>query len=354
MDIVDLVINGLSSVPANSDEYVRRPRALAEKGDAQAFPRSDEFARAAIRYASERLRLDYSEASNILRVLHQSVEVERLSLMLTSLVHRKLVIASGSPKAMPLWGHIISLYSTYLRLPQQEVQSRLSSARQHVECLWAEFAVDEDILTADDLKTFYEKVELPGLCHFPRICGDNLSVAQAALPLMFAQKAATKMAFDFGANTGLLTLAMAAMGIAKVIHIDHSRTMLDFAKWRNDQAGVANIRYMEYHRGGCFPKDLLGRCDYGICTEVLEHVADVEGAVRDIASLLRPGGLLFMSASFGHYPHPTHLRRNVRFAGQEVELMARHGLKPVEMQISIPPRGNERMFVKAEASAHRK
>ena len=73
-----------------------------------------------------------------------------------------------------------------------------------------------------------------------------------------------------------------------------------------------------------------GAYDAVTCLDVLEHVSDPRGMVREIVSYLRPGGLLYVSAPFYMILpwYPTHLRRNRRFSGS-VGLFTRAGLELV-------------------------
>ena len=73
-----------------------------------------------------------------------------------------------------------------------------------------------------------------------------------------------------------------------------------------------------------------GGFDAVTCLDVLEHVLDPPAMVRDIASYLRPGGLLYASAPFYMVlpRYPTHLRRNRRFSGS-VRLYTQAGFELV-------------------------
>jgi 2-polyprenyl-3-methyl-5-hydroxy-6-metoxy-1,4-benzoquinol methylase len=67
------------------------------------------------------------------------------------------------------------------------------------------------------------------------------------------------------------------------------------------------------------------------CFDVLEHVPDPPAMVRDLASYLRPGGILYVSAPFfmlfSHYP--THLRSNRRYSGS-IALYEQAGLRLID------------------------
>jgi SAM-dependent methyltransferase len=88
------------------------------------------------------------------------------------------------------------------------------------------------------------------------------------------------------------------------------------------------------------------------CFDVLEHVPDPPAMVRTLASYLRPGGLLYVSAPFFMVLpwYPTHLRSNRKFSGN-LKLYRQAGLRlaggcfswlPIVLQKAggdAPPRG---------------
>jgi len=75
-----------------------------------------------------------------------------------------------------------------------------------------------------------------------------------------------------------------------------------------------------------------------ICFDVLEHVPDPPAVVRSLASYLRPGGLLYVSAPFYMIlpRYPTHLRSNRKFSGS-LKLFREAGLKLVAGRMSWYP-----------------
>ncbi|HWE03388.1 MAG TPA: class I SAM-dependent methyltransferase [Tepidisphaeraceae bacterium] len=74
------------------------------------------------------------------------------------------------------------------------------------------------------------------------------------------------------------------------------------------------------------------------CFDVLEHVPDPLAMVKTLASWLKPGGLLYVSAPFYMILpwYPTHLRANRRFSGS-LELYAQAGLRLVGGQFTWYP-----------------
>jgi len=74
------------------------------------------------------------------------------------------------------------------------------------------------------------------------------------------------------------------------------------------------------------------------CFDVLEHVPDPPSMVRTLASWLRPGGHLYVSAPFFMILpwYPTHLRSNRRFAGS-LDLYRQAGLQLVDGNVTWYP-----------------
>ncbi|MBT2747566.1 MULTISPECIES: bifunctional 2-polyprenyl-6-hydroxyphenol methylase/3-demethylubiquinol 3-O-methyltransferase UbiG [unclassified Lysobacter] len=110
-------------------------------------------------------------------------------------------------------------------------------------------------------------------------------VAQRA-PLSQAQ------ALDVGCGGGLLSEALAAAG-AQVTAIDLAPELIKVAKLHRLETGVAvdyrlqSVESLAQERPESF--------DTITCMEMLEHVPDPGAIVRACASLLKPGGRLFLS-----------------------------------------------------------
>ena len=109
---------------------------------------------------------------------------------------------------------------------------------------------------------------------------------------------------------GLGTSRLYLPRTARFVGVDVSERALASARChRRDGA--------EFQLGG-FPDLPVGSacCDFAICLEVLEHLADDEAAVRELRRIVRPGGYLLVSVPstyywpgyrnlIGHYRHYT-------------------------------------------------
>ena len=99
-----------------------------------------------------------------------------------------------------------------------------------------------------------------------------------------------KRVLDIGCGGGLLAERFAASG-ANVTGIDLSPVAIDAAKGHAGETGLA-IDYRlaspgQLAKEGPEPFDII------VCAEVLEHVDDLNGFLRDSLSMLKEGGLFF-------------------------------------------------------------
>jgi 2-polyprenyl-6-hydroxyphenyl methylase/3-demethylubiquinone-9 3-methyltransferase len=148
---------------------------------------------------------------------------------------------------------------------------------------------------------------------------------------------------DVGCGGGLLSEALAAAG-AQVTGIDLGEKVIEIARLHLYESNLAVDYRMQSSaelaaaEPACF--------DAVCCMEMIEHVPDPEALVNDLAAMLKPGGMLFMSTlnrtpvAFGaailgaeylmrmlprgthHYAQflkPSELARLLRHAGLELE-----------------------------------
>jgi 2-polyprenyl-6-hydroxyphenyl methylase/3-demethylubiquinone-9 3-methyltransferase len=99
-------------------------------------------------------------------------------------------------------------------------------------------------------------------------------------------------ALDVGCGGGLLSEALARAG-ANVTAIDLAPAVLDVARLHLLESGVA-VDYRETSVES-LAEELPGAFDVITCMEMLEHVPDPRSVLRACASLLKPGGKLFLS-----------------------------------------------------------
>ena len=97
---------------------------------------------------------------------------------------------------------------------------------------------------------------------------------------------------DVGCGGGLLAEAMARQG-ARVVGLDLAAELVEVARLHALDAGVAvdyRIESAEQHAGSS-----AASYDVVTCMEMLEHVPDPAAVVAALATLVRPGGHVFVS-----------------------------------------------------------
>lgn len=97
---------------------------------------------------------------------------------------------------------------------------------------------------------------------------------------------------DVGCGGGLLAEAMARQG-ARVVGLDLAAELIEVARLHAIEAGVAidyRVESAEQHA-----RAAAGGYDVVTCMEMLEHVPDPQAIVAALATLVRPGGHVFVS-----------------------------------------------------------
>ena len=140
---------------------------------------------------------------------------------------------------------------------------------------------------------------LSGLEHYPMYpvwsefaLSTNLRGSEVARRLQRYTEIRGKRYLDIGCAYGGYPIAFAAEG-AEAVGIDINARFLAFAA-ENVRDQRASVLLLD--RDVTKPDQIadLGQFDIITCNDLIEHVEDVATTFRNIASLLRPGGLLFM------------------------------------------------------------
>jgi 2-polyprenyl-6-hydroxyphenyl methylase/3-demethylubiquinone-9 3-methyltransferase len=156
-----------------------------------------------------------------------------------------------------------------------------------------------------------------------------------------------KTALDVGCGAGLLAEPLARLG-AKVTAIDAAPELIEAAKAHAAGAGLS----IDYRAVGV--EVLKGKYDLVTSMEVIEHVADPQAFVKDLAARLAPGGLLILSTpnrtawsklltitlaeGFGQIPKGTHDFEKFIDPDSMRGLLAQAGLEVIDFEgIAMSP-----------------
>jgi len=156
----------------------------------------------------------------------------------------------------------------------------------------------------------------------------GLYAAHLARYRLACRAAAGKAVLDVGSGEGYGAAALAVVAEA-VLAVDYSPVAIEHARGKY---ALPNLRFevadaLELDHG------LRGRFDVVTCFEVLEHVTDGDRLMAGLASMLRPGGRLYLStpnllvdrlfeAAGGHEANAYHV--NLTSPGELRELARRH------------------------------
>jgi SAM-dependent methyltransferase/biotin operon repressor len=142
---------------------------------------------------------------------------------------------------------------------------------------------------------------------------------------------------DVGTGTGVLALDLAHLGL-RVVAVDRSARMLEAARLQLADAGAADVELRQGDAGALPFAD--GELDAAFAHMVLQYLPAPGDAVREMARVVRPGGVVVV-ADFT--PHERHWMREelgvlrLGFARDEIEaLFGAAGLGELAYEL-VPP-----------------
>jgi SAM-dependent methyltransferase len=129
----------------------------------------------------------------------------------------------------------------------------------------------------------------PRLYRSKPVFGDRFNLFVGGIQRAFPSPARI---LDFGCGPGVMALALGRMGHA-VVGVDAAPAMLREAEQERKRLGLDNVRFVLMDAD--HPALASDTFDAVICSSVLQYVADDRQLLVDLVSILRPGGLLFVS-----------------------------------------------------------
>jgi 2-polyprenyl-3-methyl-5-hydroxy-6-metoxy-1,4-benzoquinol methylase len=350
-DILDFSLEILNLKSINLIDYIN-PEKYKNVGDQDLFgfpPNS--IPKAALLYLYYEKNLEFEKATSILSDLKISIIIEELANVFKHSIFKNIKQSIPWATNMSFEDIMSELYSEFTGKPKEEVLFLIINSRDIYTRKWSEIIPDEDNVTPSLLGNFYNSLLFPvGSLSSFNPDSNNLSMAYNALPILIINSIPeVKTVFDFGGNIGETVTAIASScNVESCLLIEENETALEFAKWRNKKLGIDGIVYKKESALEKDINDYQQTFDFGICTEVLEHVFNVEETIAIISALLKTGGYLYFSASFGLYPRPSHLKKNTVYANHEDKLMAQYGLKRVNISgLPLPLLSNMRIYQKS-------
>src|SRR5258708_23960373 len=94
-----------------------------------------------------------------------------------------------------------------------------------------------------------------------------------------------KTVLDIGCGPGHFSIALAQRGAKKVFGIDFADGMIDLAKERAKQAGVAD--HCEFRKADFFDHQLLEQFDYSILMGFMDYMANPASVIERIVKITR-------------------------------------------------------------------
>jgi 2-polyprenyl-3-methyl-5-hydroxy-6-metoxy-1,4-benzoquinol methylase len=119
---------------------------------------------------------------------------------------------------------------------------------------------------------------------------------------------------DLGCGIGTTSLFLGT-NRNKVVGYDICPTVLDFAESRRQKFGLVNVQFTNE-----LPIDALREADFVIAIDVLEHIKDLGGFLKEIGSYMKTEAKLYHADSFldkrsMHYDHSEYIHRYLLEAG---------------------------------------
>jgi hypothetical protein len=271
--------------------------------------------------------LNTGDLAQLRATLDQAIHIADYATRARSLLAQPLKLRNQEVDGTNWQDAGIRLLALWKKTTPEAVRARMAELQARDKEKWNQVFPDEWDIDEGKLDQFYRELEpfqANGMHNLNAMClAIRWHVAEVLAPI-----AGENGAFDLGGSDGMTTLFLhhhGARGVTLIEPNDHSR---GFGQWLADQLGFVGMKFADR----CAPAEQYAA---GVCTEVLEHVVDPPATVRYLYDLLKPGGVIFVTATFVA-SQATHLKQNLRYHGKEHELMRAAGFVPWNPPVRCP------------------
>ena len=228
------------------------------------------------------------------------------------------------------YAELVRVLAEILNLPAQQVSERLFFEAMTSGWNVARSAQEFDVtphLFNEQMQRLYENTDAFVFelvrSHLTRYCGVIDQRVAEAVTVRFPASLSTQVLL-LGDGIGSDSIRFAQLGYT-VTYFEFPGPSSRFAKWRFDRLGLVKSITM-VPEPAAIPS---GKFDVVVCREVLEHVPQPGGIIRDIGRYLKPGGIAVITESFARVEagFTTHLRENKQFEDKTGILFAEAGFR---------------------------
>jgi len=210
----------------------------------------------------------------------------------------------------------------FLSATEREVESRLNSELKDPGESVAEAWLVSNPRTPGEITQFYQETESYIFDLASDHCCSRRAFVWNPVVTRIDRRGPRQDVLLYGDGIGTDSIALARLG-HRATYFDLPGRTSDFARFRFASEGLEDSITVITNPS----KIPAGRFDAVVCIEVLEHVPDPTGTMRNLYAALKSGGIALITESFESIgpAYPSHLPENLKYAGKTHRLMERVG-----------------------------